>query len=155
MPQSHGRESVVRGFPVPDPLPPSIQRPGEKTYVLFSREHMGALVDDANSDPEFQKLGRDTELTTSLTMVSEDSDASWTFHFNQGKITRLEVGGEGEFTFSGKREWWEAVFENRLDPFMATQQGKLRLARGELWKLSRWFKPFQRGFALWQTIPIR
>ena len=139
----------------PDPPPPSIQRPGEKTYVLFSREHMGALVDDANSDPEFQKLGRDTDLTTSLTMVSEDSDASWTFHFSQGKITRLEAGGEGEFTFSGKNEWWEAVFENRLDPFMATQQGKLRLTRGELWKLSRWFKPFRRGFELWQTIPIR
>ena len=154
-PQSHGRKSVVRGSPAPDPLSPSFRSPGEKSYVLFSQEHMAAMTDEANSDLEFQNLGRDGGLTTSLTLLSEDSDACWTFHFDQGKITRLEAGGEGEFVISGKREWWEAVFNNRLDPFMATQQGKLRLARGELWKLSRWFKPFRRGFTLWQMIPIR
>ncbi len=113
------------------------------------------MTDEANSDLEFQNLAREGGLTTSLTMLSEDSDACWTFHFDQGKITRLEAGGKGEFVISGKREWWEAVFNNRLDPFMATQQGKLKLARGELWKLSRWFKPFRRGFTLWQMIPIK
>lgn len=141
--------------PAPDPLPPSFRSPGEKAYVLFSQEHMVAMTDEANSDPEFQDLGRDVGLTTSLTLLSEDSDSCWTFHFDQGKITRLEAGGEGEFVISGKREWWEEIFNNRLDPFLATQQGKLRLARGELWKLSRWFKPFRRGFTLWQAIPIR
>ncbi|MCZ6562341.1 MAG: class II aldolase/adducin family protein, partial [Deltaproteobacteria bacterium] len=154
-PQSHRRKSVVRGSPAPDPSSPSFRSPGEKAYVLFSQEHMAAMTDEANSDLEFQALGRDGGLTTSLTLLSEDSDACWTFHFDQGKITCLEAGGEGEFVISGKREWWEAVFNNRLDPFMATQQGKLRLARGELWKLSRWFKPFRRGFTLWQMIPIR
>jgi hypothetical protein len=47
------------------------------------------------------------------------------------------------------------VFRGRLDPFLATQQGKLKLERGEMWQLSKWFKPFQRAFALWQTIPIQ
>lgn len=141
--------------PAPDPLSPPIRSPREKAYILFSQEHMAAMTDEANSDLEFLNLGRDGGLTTSLTLLSEDSDACWTFHFDQGKITRLEAGGEGEFVIRGKREWWEAVFNNRLDPFMATQQGKLRLARGELWKLSRWFKPFRRGFTIWQTIPIR
>ncbi|MCH7912531.1 MAG: class II aldolase/adducin family protein, partial [Deltaproteobacteria bacterium] len=66
-PQSHGRKSVVRGSPAPDPLSPSFRSPGEKAYVLFSQEHMAAMTDEANSDLEFQNLGRDGGLTTSLT----------------------------------------------------------------------------------------
>jgi hypothetical protein len=55
---------------------------------------------------------------------------------------------------SGEQQWWSAVFRARIDPFLATQQGKLKLERGELAQLSRWYKPFQRAFSIWQTIPI-
>lgn len=124
-------------------------------YALFSQEHMSALVGSANGDAEFQSQGRASRLTTTLTLYLEDTDTPWTVHFNDGKITRLESGAEGEFVISGRREWWEAIFQRRIDPFLATQQGKLKLKRGELWKLSQWFKPFQRAFALWQTIPVK
>jgi L-fuculose-phosphate aldolase len=124
-------------------------------YPLFSKEHMAALVDSANNDPQFQSQADETNLTTTLTLHLEEADAPWTVHFERGKITRLEAGATGEFLISGKREWWEAIFYNRLDPFLATQQGKLKLKRGELWKLSQWFKPFRRAFEIWQTIPIQ
>ncbi|MGH7775029.1 MAG: class II aldolase/adducin family protein [Candidatus Binatia bacterium] len=126
-----------------------------EAYALFSREHVTALIESANSDPQFQSQGSEAGLTTTLTLNLEDSDTPWTVYFENGRITRLEDGAEGEFIISGKREWWEAIFQRRIDPFLATQQGKLKLKRGELWKLSQWFKPFQRAFTLWQTIPIR
>lgn len=132
-----------------------MEAPKGEAHPLFSQEHMTALVESANGDAAFQAQGEETGLTTTLTLHMEEDGPPWTVHFAQGRITRLERGGEGEFVISGKREWWEAVFRRRIDPFLATQQGKLKLKRGELWKLSQWFKPFQRAFAIWQTIPIR
>ncbi len=138
-----------------DPEPKSFQPSNGDGYLLFSQEHMAALVDSANNDPQFQSQANETNLTTTLTLHLEETDTPWTVHFERGKITRLETGTTGEFVISGKREWWEAIFQRRIDPFLATQQGKLKLQRGELWRLSQWFKPFQRAFALWQTIPIK
>ncbi|MGH7843713.1 MAG: class II aldolase/adducin family protein [Candidatus Binatia bacterium] len=122
---------------------------------LFSRGHIAALVNAANTDTEFLHQGSETALTTSLTIAREDDGARWTLVFLDGKITSFSDSGEGEFVISGKEEWWKAIFQNQLDPFQATQQGKLALASGEMWKLSRWFKPFQRAFQLWQAIPIK
>jgi L-fuculose-phosphate aldolase len=126
-----------------------------KPYALFSQEHMRALVEAANRDSEFRTYGADTALTTSLTLHLEESDNAWTVHFLIGEITELLPGDEGEFMISGKADWWDAVFRARIDPFLATQQGKLKLKRGDLAQLSRWYKPFQRAFGLWQTIPIQ
>lgn len=123
-----------------------------KSYVLFSQEHMAALVERANHDSEFRRHGSETSLSTSLTLHLEETDASWTVKFVGGEITELNQQTNGEFMISGKEEWWRAVFSNRIDPFLATQQGKLNLKRGELAQLSRWYKPFQRVFSLWQTI---
>lgn len=124
-------------------------------YELFSKEHMSALVADANGDGEFRQFGSDTALTTSLTLHLEESDAAWTVKFVAGEITALNEKSDGDFVISGKAEWWRAVFNNKIDAFLATQQGKLKLKRGELAQLSRWYKPFQRAFALWQTILIQ
>lgn len=148
-------KSGTIGQPLESGQTPSVQLdPRAKGYPLFSREHMAALVESANGDPQFQSQGSETGLTATLTLHMEDTDTPWTVHFEKGRITRLEAGAGGEFVISGKREWWEAVFQNRIDPFLATQQGKLKLKRGEMWKLSQWFKPFHRAFTLWQTIPI-
>ena len=125
-----------------------------KAYELFSHDHMTALVESANGDSDFRRFGGDTHLTTSLTLHMEDNDAAWTVRFVAGEITALSEKADGEFLISGKAEWWRAVFSNKIDAFLATQQGKLKLKRGELAQLSRWYKPFQRAFALWQTIPI-
>jgi L-fuculose-phosphate aldolase len=126
----------------------------EQHHALFSRAHLDALVRSANGDSQFRSHGNETRLTTSLTLHLEETDASWTVNFVAGEITDLDQKTDGEFLISGKKEWWEAVFTNRIDPFFATQQGKLKLKRGELAKLSQWYKPFQRAFSIWQTIPI-
>jgi L-fuculose-phosphate aldolase len=136
-------------------LPNSASQPAGERFALFSREHMQALVDSANLDFEFRAHGAETGLTTSLTLLLAETGSAWTVHFVDGAITALDHGGEGEFMISGKVEWWNAVFSNRIDAFLATQQGKLKLKRGELAQLSRWYKPFQRAFAIWQTIPVQ
>jgi len=128
---------------------------GGESYVLFSLEHMAALVEHANHDSAFRNHGSETCLSTSLTLHLEEPDISWTVKFVAGEITELNQGTNGEFMISGKEEWWRAVFSNRIDPFLATQQGKLNLKRGELAQLSRWYKPFQRAFSIWQTIPAQ
>jgi len=127
----------------------------ETRYELFSQQHMDALVECANHDDLFRQYGRDTDLSTSLTLQMDERDATWTVRFSSGEITELNEKSDGAFLISGHPEWWHAVFSNKIDAFLATQQGKLKLARGELAQLSRWYKPFQRAFALWQTIPIQ
>jgi L-fuculose-phosphate aldolase len=125
-----------------------------KSYVLFSKEHMSALVDRANHDSQFRCQGEESGLSTSLTLFLEEREAAWTVCFDRGEITQLNSGDGGEFMISGPEEWWSAVFRARIDPFLATQHGKLKLKRGELAQLARWYKPFQRAFSLWQTISI-
>jgi len=125
------------------------------TLPLFSRDHVSAMMDKVNEDATFRKEGREKHLTTSLTMSVEDESLEWTFHFDQGKIVKLDDQRPGEFVIRGKKEWWAAVFQKSFDPFLATQQGKLQLVHGEIWQLSQWFKPFQRGFELWQAIPTK
>jgi putative sterol carrier protein len=126
-----------------------------KSYALFSREHMQALVDSANQDLQFRSDGVDTDLTTSLTLFLDEAEDAWTVKFVDGAISELKHDDSGEFMISGKAEWWNAVFSNRIDPFLATQQGKLKLKRGEMAQLARWYKPFQRAFAIWQTIAVQ
>jgi L-fuculose-phosphate aldolase len=131
------------------------ERPPAEPLPLFSPEHVKALVASVNADEAFQTLAREGGLSTTLTLDLEDREIRWTVSFVEGRITACDPGGDGEFAISGPSQWWRAVFESRIDPFLATQQGKLRLVRGELWKLSQWFKPFQRAFQLWQTIPVK
>jgi L-fuculose-phosphate aldolase len=126
-----------------------------KSYVLFSKEHMSALIERANHDSQFRSHGEETGLSTSLTLLLEEKDAAWTVRFDSGQITQVDSGDNGEFLISGPEEWWSAVFRARIDPFLATQQGKLKLKRGELAQLARWYKPFQRAFSLWQSISIQ
>ena len=126
-----------------------------KSYVLFSKEHMSALVECANHDSQFRSQGKETGLSTSLTLLLEEKDTAWTVRFEYGQITQLDSDDRGEFMISGPEEWWSAVFQARIDPFLATQQGKLKLKRGELAQLARWYKPFERAFSLWRTVLIQ
>ena len=138
-----------------DPAPrPAACSDGER-YTLFSTEHMAALVNRANRDGEFRNFGSETSLSTTLTLHLEETDTFWTVRFRAGEITGFDRQANGEFLISGQEQWWRAVFTNRIDPFLATQQGKLRLQRGDLAQLSRWYKPFHKAFSIWQTIPIQ
>ncbi|MGE5217206.1 MAG: class II aldolase/adducin family protein [Chloroflexota bacterium] len=132
----------------------AVAQTGER-YALFSQEHMQALVESANQDSLFRSHGAETRLSTSLTLLLDETQTAWTVQFNDGEITSLMPSNDGEFLIGGKAEWWRAVFSSRIDAFLATQQGKLKLLRGELAQLSRWYKPFQRAFAIWQTIPVQ
>jgi putative sterol carrier protein len=127
---------------------------GER-YALFSSAHMAALVDYANRDNEFRDFGSETALSTTLTLHLEETDTFWTVRFLAGEITGFDRQTNGDFLISGKEQWWRAVFSKRIDPFLATQQGKLKLKRGDLAQLSRWYKPFHKAFSIWQTIPIQ
>jgi L-fuculose-phosphate aldolase len=147
-PQHDGVQRAAGMHATSPPLP-------REAYRLFSEAHMRALVETANHDSQFRLQGSETVLSTSLTLQSEESGAAWTVKFVAGEITGLEQKTDGEFLISGRAEWWKAVFSNRIDPFLATQQGKLQLKRGELAQLSRWYKPFHRAFSLWQTIPVQ
>ena len=146
-----GEPAVIASAASPQPS----TTPNGTRLSLFSRQHMQALVDAANQDAQFRSAGAETGLTTSLTLLLEESGDAWTVHFTDGAISELQQGDGGEFLISSKAEWWTAVFSNRIDAFLATQQGKLQLKRGELAQLSRWYKPFQRAFAIWQTIPVQ
>jgi len=152
-----GQGSIVAGPATAAPRlqaqKPAALTKGER-YVLFSPAHMAALVACANRDHEFRGFGHETDLSTTLTLHLEETDTSWTVRFIGGEIAGLDQQTNGEFLISGKEEWWRAVFSNRIDPFLATQQGKLKLKRGELAQLSRWYKPFHKAFSIWQTIPV-
>lgn len=134
---------------------PPATGPAGAAHPLFSPEHMAALAGCANRDREFREFGSQTALSTTLTLHLEESDTFWTVRFAAGEITGIDRQADGDFLISGPEQWWRAVFSNRIDPFLATQQGKLKLQRGELAQLSRWYKPFQKAFSLWQTIPIQ
>lgn len=138
-----------------DPAGAQPERRTTESYELFSQAHLEALVESANCDSEFRGAGQETGLNTSLTLSLDEVGCAWTVKFVDGEITELEESDSGAFKIAAKGEWWKAVFANRIDPFLATQQKKLRLERGELAAMSRWYKPFQRAFALWQTIPVR
>jgi L-fuculose-phosphate aldolase len=137
------------------PKEESVEAQTGERHVMFSKEHMAALVHSANHDSQFRSQGQETGLSTSLTLFLDDRKAVWTVCFADGEITELVPDDCGEFMISGPEQWWSAVFRARIDPFLATQQGKLELKRGELAQLSRWYKPFQRAFSLWQTIAIQ
>jgi putative sterol carrier protein len=130
-------------------------RPAPARYRLFSREHMEAMVEAANADAQFRAAGAASRLTTSLTLALCGATDAWTVKFANGAITELQRGDGGDFVISGEAQWWNAIFNGRMDAFLATQQGKLKLTRGDLAQLSRWYKPFERAFTLWQTIPVR
>ena len=136
------------------PVQPSPDSRPRESFALFSKKHMQALVDSANSDAQFRAYGAETGLTTSLTLFLENTQDAWTVKFVGGEITALEQADGGVFSIGGQADWWHAVFNNRIDAFLATQQGKLKLQRGELAELSRWYKPFQRAFSIWQMIPV-
>lgn len=143
--------------PPPQKRAPRRPAPAKKARALplFSRKHISAMADRVNQDATFQREAKEKQLTTSLTMSVPDESLVWTLYFDQGKVVRMDDRQMGEFVIEGKKEWWQAVFQKGYDPFLATQQGKLKLVHGEVWQLSQWFKPFQRGFELWQAIPTK
>jgi len=126
----------------------------EKAYDMFSKEHIQAIVDLVNKDEFIAEKGREQDLTLQLVIKLEGHDEVYKFIFEKGKIIKLEYDGNAPFVILAPGEVWELIFLGKLDPFVATTQGKMKL-KGDLGKLSRWYVPFSRLFELFKQVKIK
>lgn len=143
----------------------------DTAYLMFSREHIQAIVDLVNKDEFIARKGQELDLTLKLAIKLDGQDkiyparsienenglrkgGVYKFNFEKGKIIKLEFDEDAPFVISAALDVWEAVFLGKLDPFVATMQGKMKL-KGELGKLSRWYVPFSRLFELFRQVKIK
>jgi L-fuculose-phosphate aldolase len=126
----------------------------EKSYDMFSKEHIQAIVDLVNKDEFISKKGQEQDLTLQLAIKLDASDKVYKFVFEKGKISKLEFDDAAPFLISAPSQVWEAIFLGKLEPFVATTQGKMKL-KGDLGKLSRWYVPFSRLFELFRQVKIK
>ncbi len=125
-----------------------------RIYDMFSRDHIQAIVDLVNKDDFIGQKGRDMDMTLQLAIRLDGHDAAYRFTFEKGRITALDSGYEAAYVISAPADVWESVFLGKLEPFVATMQGKMKLA-GEMGKLSRWYVPFSRLFELFKCVRIK
>lgn len=126
----------------------------EKAFDMFSKEHIQAIVDLVNKDEFIATKGREMDLTLQLAIKLDGVNTAYKFNFEKGRITRLDFDEDAPFVISAGKEVWELVFLGKLDPFVATTLGKMKL-KGELGKLSRWYVPFSRLFELFKQVKIK
>ena len=120
---------------------------------MFSPEHIQAIVDLVNQDEFIAQKGKELNLTLKLAIKLDGTDKVYKFDFEQGRIRRLEFDNDAPFVISANREVWEMVFLGKVDPFVATTQGRMKL-QGQLGQLSRWYVPFTRLFELFKEVRI-
>lgn len=137
------------------PVEERVSKGGAEALPVFSREHMNRIQKLVNEDEEAQKLGQKTELTVNYAIKQLDDGKVFNIHFEKGKITDITNDENADFVNAGKREIWIHVFNGRLDPFAATSQKKLRLQKGHIGDLAKWYAPFYRIFALWKDAPVK
>ena len=123
-------------------------------YPVFSKEHIERVIHLVNQDEEAQRLGQKTHLTVRYAIKLTDTNQVYNFHFEEGKIIRVSNDEDADFVIAGKKQQWIAVFNGLIDPFAATTQKKLRLQKGNIGDLSRWYPPFYRLFKLWENVPV-
>ncbi len=127
----------------------------QKAYDMFSREHILKIVSLINQDENFLSKAKELDLTTKVVIkMNEEADKIYKFNFQGGKIAKVEYDEDAPFVISGPASVWRLVFEGKLDPFVATTQGKLKL-KGELGTISRWYVPFSRMFSLFKEVKIK
>lgn len=124
------------------------------TYLAFSKEHIDRVVALVNQDEEAQRLGQSTHLTVNYAIKLVDNNQVYNFHFEEGKIVKVSNDEDADFLLAGRKQQWIAIFNGRIDPFAATTQKKVRLQKGNMGDLSRWYPPFYRIFKLWEQAPV-
>jgi putative sterol carrier protein len=123
-------------------------------YPMFSKEHIQAIVDLVNQDEFISKKGEEMDLTLKLAIKLDGSGDVYKFNFEKGRVVKLEFDADAPFIISAPASVWELIFYGKLDPFVATTQGKMKL-KGDLGKLSRWYVPFSRLFELFKQVKIK
>lgn len=126
----------------------------DKAFLMFSEEHVKAIVDLVNKDEFIAKKGAESDLTLKLAIKLDGHNKIYKFNFEKGKISKLEFDEDAPFVISAPTEVWELIFLGKLDPFVATTQGKMKL-KGDLGKLSRWYVSFSRLFELFKQVKIK
>ncbi len=125
----------------------------QDAYLMFSKEHIQAIVDLVNKDELIAKKGEELDLTTRVAIKMDGHPNIYKFNFEKGKIPKLDYDEDAQFIISAPVEVWEAIFLGKLNPFVATTQGKMKL-KGDFGKLSRWYVPFNRLFELFKAVRI-
>lgn len=125
-----------------------------RALPVFSEAHMARMQELVNADPEAQDLGRATGLTMRYAIKQAEDGKVFNMHFEQGRIVRVTPDEDADFINLGTKEIWIHVFNGRLDPFAAVSQNKLRLVKGQIADLGKWYAPFYRIFALWKEAPV-
>ncbi|MBI5145146.1 MAG: class II aldolase/adducin family protein [Candidatus Omnitrophica bacterium] len=125
-----------------------------QSYLMFSREHIQAIVDLVNKDEFIAQKGQELDLTVKIAIKLDGSDKAYRFNFEKGRIVSLDPDVDAPFVISAPAEVWELVFLGKLDSFVAVTQGKMKL-QGQLAQLSRWYVPFSRLFQLFKQVPIK
>lgn len=122
-------------------------------FSMFSLEHIQAIVDLVNQDEFIAQKGKEMDLTLKLAIKIEGRAEIYKFNFEKGKIVRLDFDLDAPFVISASEDVWREIFLGRLDPFVATTQGRMKL-KGDLGSLSRWYVPFSRLFELFKQVKI-
>jgi L-fuculose-phosphate aldolase len=142
----------------------------DKTYLMFSPEHIQAIVDLVNKDEFIAQKGKELDLTVKLAIKMDDYDkvypaiscdkddkerrgGVYKFNFEKGRITKLDFDADAPFVISAPADVWELVFLGKLDSFVAVTQGKMKLD-GQLAQLAKWYVPFSRLFELFKQVKI-
>ncbi len=126
---------------------------GKKKYILFSKEQIDRIVKLVNEDRQLRELGEKTKMTMDLAVKLNETGQTYTFSFENGKITKVGNNENAEFLVTAPQNVWRSVFNREIDPFVATTQKKMNL-RGDFAKLSKWYAPCSRVFELWQQVPV-
>ncbi len=124
-----------------------------KKYKLFSQEQIDEIVQLVNNDAQLQSLGEKTAMTMDLGVHLNETGETFSFCFENGKITKVGNTDEVEFFITAPENIWRAVFNQEIDPFVATTQKKMHL-RGDFAKISKWYAPCSRLFELWSQVPV-
>ncbi|MCA9408741.1 MAG: class II aldolase/adducin family protein [Candidatus Omnitrophica bacterium] len=130
-----------------------VSEKSSKKYKLFSPEQIEEIVRVVNADPQLKSLGEQTEMTMDLAVHLDETGQTYSFSFEKGRIAKVGNDKEAEFFINASETVWRAVFNQEIDPFVATTQKKMHL-RGDFAKISKWYAPCSRVFELWQQVPI-
>lgn len=126
----------------------------DNAFLMFSEGHIRAIVDLVNKDEFIAKKGQESDLTLKLAIKLDGQNKIYKFNFEKGRITGLGFDDDAPFVISAPVGIWELIFSGKLDPFVATTQGKMKL-KGDLGKLSRWYVAFSRLFELFKQVRIK
>jgi len=100
-----------------------------------------------------KELGAKTQMTMDLAVKLSETGKVYSFSFKNGAIVKVGNDENAEFLITANENIWKDVFNQKIDPFVATTQKKMNL-KGDFARISKWYAPCSRIFQLWQKVPV-